>query len=200
MARQVNGDDFDSKLQGILAAGRIVRPAPDVIRARGLARARAAVAAASQQPLPMTAGWSHRLRVAVAASVALLLGAAGAVAALRVRLPEKLAPAPSSRRRSSGARGSPRFSRQSGGIGRGIGRTAGQAAAPSPLGHLRCRARPPSTRAHRLCSARVRGGAGSRGRTRTTVPERTPGRGAGGHSCGVAGQRRPYRGGPRRGS
>jgi len=89
--RQVNGDDFDSKLQEILADGRLVRRAPDVIRARGLARARAVVAAA-QQPQPMTAGWSYRVRVAVAASVALLLGAAGAVAALRVRLPEKLAP------------------------------------------------------------------------------------------------------------
>ena len=93
MERQVNGDDdFDSKLRGILAAGRIVRPAPDVIRARGLARARATVAAASQERPPMAAGWSYRLRVAVAASVALLLGAAGAVAALRIRLPEKFVP------------------------------------------------------------------------------------------------------------
>ena len=90
MERKVKADDFDSKLQGILAAGRIVRPTPDVVRARGLARARAAVVAASQQRPPMVAGWSYRLRVAAAASVALLLGAAGAVAALRVRLPEKL--------------------------------------------------------------------------------------------------------------
>jgi hypothetical protein len=91
--RQVKVDEFDKKLQAIVAAGRVVRPAPDVIRARGLARARATVAAASQEPLPMAAGWSYRVRVAVAASIALLLGAAGAVAALRVRLPEKLAPA-----------------------------------------------------------------------------------------------------------
>jgi hypothetical protein len=63
--------------------------APDLVRARLLARARATVAAShfSPAPIPMSATPSRwrGLRVALAAAVLLSLGAAGAMAALRAR-------------------------------------------------------------------------------------------------------------------
>ena len=89
----------DSELETLLERGRIIRPVPDVVRARALARARATVAAAAATvaaPTPMVAARGRGLRIAVAASLALVLGAAGATAALRGSLPWHREPPPPS--------------------------------------------------------------------------------------------------------
>lgn len=86
---------LDTELEALLERGRIIPRAPDVVRARALARARATVAAASAStavPAVPTRGWG--LRVALAASVALLIGAASAAAALRAWIPQPPAPSP----------------------------------------------------------------------------------------------------------
>jgi hypothetical protein len=85
---------FDPDVEQLLERGRIIKPVPDVVRARSLARARAAVAAAVRphhEPMP---AWPRRvLPVALAVSVALAVGTAGAVVALRSRAPRSLVPA-----------------------------------------------------------------------------------------------------------
>jgi hypothetical protein len=92
--------DLDPELEALLAPRKIDRRAPPEIRARALARARAIVAAGGATPpaprterpapvplrLPVPAGRGPGLvRVALAASIALMAGAVGAVAALRSR-------------------------------------------------------------------------------------------------------------------
>lgn len=73
----------DSDLESLLARGRIIPPVPDVVRARALARARATVAAANvSAPAPAAPARSRGGWIAMAASLALILGAAGATAAL----------------------------------------------------------------------------------------------------------------------
>jgi hypothetical protein len=92
----------DPELERLIEGSRIIRPLPDVVRARALARARATVAAAAAETAlpaptrtaPVRAG---ARRIAVAASIALLVGAAGAVGALRVRTSDRLEGAPPSR-------------------------------------------------------------------------------------------------------
>lgn len=85
----VLGSVSDRELEAIMKSARRVRPAPDVVRARLLARARAAVAAeAATRPLPaiMAAPPStHGRRLAAVAALTLALGAGGAVAALHAR-------------------------------------------------------------------------------------------------------------------
>jgi hypothetical protein len=90
----------DAELEVLLERGRIIPPAPDVARARAMARARAAVAAttASMPPQEIPAR-GRGLRMAVAASVALVLGAAGATAALLGRAPQRPEPPPPASRR-----------------------------------------------------------------------------------------------------
>jgi len=86
---------FDSDVEALLARGRILKPVPDVVRARSLARARAAVAAAVTPAPELVPGrWRRLLPVALAASIALVVGAAGAVAALHSRSPQSPVPAP----------------------------------------------------------------------------------------------------------
>jgi hypothetical protein len=86
---------FEPNVEALLARGRIVKPVPDVVRARSLARARAAVAAAvTPHPEPIPSRWRRALPVAIAASLALAAGAAGAVAALHGRAPQDPTPAP----------------------------------------------------------------------------------------------------------
>lgn len=69
--------------------GRVIQRAPDLVRARLLARARATVAAANlaraPMPTPATPSRWLGLRVALAGAVVLSLAAAGARAALRAR-------------------------------------------------------------------------------------------------------------------
>jgi len=76
-------------LEVVMERGRHVQPAPDVARARLLARARIVVAAAEANP-PLAAmvviqPATHRQRIAVAAAVTLALATAGAAAALHAR-------------------------------------------------------------------------------------------------------------------
>jgi len=86
---------FEPDVEALLARGRIVKPVPDVVRARSLARARAAIAAAvTPHPEALPTRWRRALPVALAASIALAVGAAGAVAALRSRAPEVRVPTP----------------------------------------------------------------------------------------------------------
>jgi hypothetical protein len=77
--------DFESDLEALVEAGKLVPSLPDVVRARALARARATVAAepfrSEQVPVP------HRraLTIALAASVAVAVVGASAWAALALR-------------------------------------------------------------------------------------------------------------------
>jgi TolA-binding protein len=83
----------DAELDALLERGRNIPPAPDVARARAMARARATVAAAmASAPAQEIPARGRGLRVAVAASVALVIGAAGATAALLGRTPRQPAP------------------------------------------------------------------------------------------------------------
>jgi hypothetical protein len=90
---------FDPELEALLERARTILPAPDVVRARALARARAAVAAATASAAASTAApvipaRGRTPRIALAASVALLIGAASAGAALRGWIPQHQEPAP----------------------------------------------------------------------------------------------------------
>jgi TolA-binding protein len=91
-------------LEAVMESGREVPPAPDLVRARLLARARAVIATAETKPplavmvvmRPATRGW----RIAVAAAVTLALAAAGATAALRARAARSPEVDPTARRSS----------------------------------------------------------------------------------------------------
>lgn len=94
----------EQELEAVIEQGRKVPPAPDVVRARLLARARAAVAAAEASP-PLAATMAippstHGRRIAAAAAVILALAAAGAgaAAALYARAPRAPEVAPTVRR------------------------------------------------------------------------------------------------------
>ena len=90
---------FDREIEQMVERGRTVRPLPDVVRARALARARATIAAAepSTRVVMPAAGARGRVgRIAAAASLTLLLGAAGAVAALRAGALDRFRSAPAS--------------------------------------------------------------------------------------------------------
>ncbi len=88
----------DAALNVLLGRGREIRPVLDVMRARALARARAAVAAgtvhlpgATATPVPR-----RSFRIAVAAAIALLIGAGGVAAAFRSGAFDRPAPQTSS--------------------------------------------------------------------------------------------------------
>jgi hypothetical protein len=76
-------------LEVVMERGRQVQPAPDLARARLLARARAVVAAADGYPrlaaMVVIQPATHRQRIAVAAAVTLALATVGADAALHAR-------------------------------------------------------------------------------------------------------------------
>jgi len=111
MMREASKDRYD--IDVLLEHGRQVPQVPDVVRARGMARARATLAAiadaaTTERPATVVAP-VRRLRLALAASVALAIGAAGAMAALRGWTPHnrqlppshsELAPSPTTRLRS----------------------------------------------------------------------------------------------------
>lgn len=100
---------IDQEVEAVMEQGRQIRPTPDVVRARLLARARAAVAAArASEPIPvLTAGW-HGRRLAVAAGALLAFGTAGAAAAVysRVTRAPEIAPLPPRAPEAPAARGS----------------------------------------------------------------------------------------------
>jgi hypothetical protein len=77
--------DFDSDLEALVEAGKLVPSLPDVVRARALARARATVAAEPFRS-EQVAGPHRRVRtLALAASVAVAVAGASAWAALSLR-------------------------------------------------------------------------------------------------------------------
>jgi hypothetical protein len=111
MTREAFKDRYE--LDVLLEHARRVPPVPDVVRARGMARARATIAAiasatTTERPAAAIAP-IRRFRLAVAASLALAVGAAGAMAALRGWTPHnrqlppshsELAPSPATRLQS----------------------------------------------------------------------------------------------------
>ena len=88
---RVTNNQLQAVMDAVIERGRTIQRAPDLARARLLARARATVAASriapAPMPMPMAATPSRwrGLRVALAAAVVLSLAAAGATAALRAR-------------------------------------------------------------------------------------------------------------------
>jgi hypothetical protein len=86
---------FDPDVEALLEPCRAIKPMPDVVRARSLARARAAiVAAVTPHPEPVPARWRRVLPLALAASLVLGVGTASALVALHRRVPPRLVPAP----------------------------------------------------------------------------------------------------------
>jgi hypothetical protein len=96
------GDGLSRReLEELLARGRIVSPVSDVVRARARARAMVAAGAAVPAAAPpgpaVTAQANGReLRIGSAASIALVLAAAGAVAAIGARMGDRKDPSPPS--------------------------------------------------------------------------------------------------------
>jgi hypothetical protein len=86
----------DPELDVLLEAGRVIERVPEVVRARSLSHARAtmaAMSAISYEPIPAVR--RRGLTVALAASLALVVGAAAATAALRGRALNPSQPLPS---------------------------------------------------------------------------------------------------------
>lgn len=97
---KLNDQRIEQEVEAVIEQGRQIRPAPDVVRARLLARARAAFAASAASPGPVPAvstptGWRGR-RIAFAASLLLVFVAAAATAAFhgRVTRAPQIAPSP----------------------------------------------------------------------------------------------------------
>lgn len=86
---------LDPMVAPLLEHGRVVPPVPNFVRTRALARARATVATMRTRPLEvMPARRKRTIPITLAASIALAVGAAGAVAALLGRAPQNPEPAP----------------------------------------------------------------------------------------------------------
>jgi hypothetical protein len=92
------GASLETRLESMMTQGRAIPGLPDVVRARALARARVVVASAANVTRGEPALATHRrgLWIALAASLALVLGAAGATAALRGWPSTHREPAPAS--------------------------------------------------------------------------------------------------------
>jgi hypothetical protein len=88
VAEQLAAEQMQEQVQAVIERGRQIRRAPDVVRARLLARARVVVArsaAATRLALPEAApAWRGRRLAFAAAALLLLFSAAGATAALYV--------------------------------------------------------------------------------------------------------------------
>src|SRR4029079_7806247 len=88
---------FDREVEAMLERGRAIRPLPDVVRARALARARATIAKGAEATPAMaapTAARTHGRRIALAAAFTLLIGGAVAGAAIRGGVLERFRSAP----------------------------------------------------------------------------------------------------------
>jgi len=100
--KEVEDRMMEEELASVMAEGRQISRAPDVVRARLMARAREAVAASNREVpvvMPVPASIWRGWRVAVAAGGVLILSAAGAGAALYTRAPRsvEIGPAPTER-------------------------------------------------------------------------------------------------------
>lgn len=117
---------FGPELDALVERGRIVQRVPDVVRARALARARATVAStAMAEPVrPAPLSMMRGLRIAVAATAAMAVGAAAATAALHHRTAPRREPTP------------PPASERVVAVGGGssIGMAPGPIVAPEPVG------------------------------------------------------------------
>ncbi len=82
------------QFQALLENCRTIQPVPDVVRVRSQERARAAMTAAALPTAPVSLARRRRLVLAIAASVAFVLGAGVTAAALYGHAPRK-APPPS---------------------------------------------------------------------------------------------------------
>lgn len=85
----------DPELDVLLDSGKVIQPVPDVVRARALSRARAtmaALAASPHEPIPTVR--RRGLIVALAASLALAIGATAVAAVVLGRAPSPREPAP----------------------------------------------------------------------------------------------------------
>jgi hypothetical protein len=95
MNLKLKSTPFGPELDTLVERGRVVQRVPDVVRARALARARATVASSVvAEPVRPAQLPVRGVRIAVAATVAMALGAAAATAALHHRTPPRLEPAP----------------------------------------------------------------------------------------------------------
>jgi hypothetical protein len=95
MNPKLNSTPFGPELDALVERGRVVQQVPDVVRARALARARATVASSMVAEPARPAQLPVRgMRIAVAATVAMAVGAAAATAALHRRTSPHLEPAP----------------------------------------------------------------------------------------------------------
>lgn len=82
---------FDPDIYALLEQSREIQPVPDLVRARALARARSTMLAAGAIPVePLIAVGRRGLAIALAASVALAVVTASAVAAFYNRTPHDL--------------------------------------------------------------------------------------------------------------
>jgi hypothetical protein len=90
---------IDPLFEALLEHAIAISPVPDLVRARALARARATVSATSlSTKLPVSVGRTRRFPIAVAASLASLLGVAGTAGALLARARQRASTSPSSER------------------------------------------------------------------------------------------------------
>jgi hypothetical protein len=102
---------IDPALEPLLARASTIPRVPDVVRARALARARTTAAAIpAATPPEVSPGRTGRFPIAIAASLALILGAAGTAGALLGRRPSRPM-APSSGRATPQPRASVSVSR-----------------------------------------------------------------------------------------
>jgi hypothetical protein len=83
---------FVLQFQALLENCRTIQPVPDVVRVRSQERARSAMRASAIPMAPVLLARRRRLVVAIAASVAFVLGAGVTAAALYGRAPRKLPP------------------------------------------------------------------------------------------------------------
>jgi hypothetical protein len=89
----MNSTPFDPELDTLVERARVVQNVPDVVRARALARARATVASAVMgEPVHPAQLPVRGLRIAMAAGVAMAVGAAAATAALHHRTAPRTEP------------------------------------------------------------------------------------------------------------
>jgi hypothetical protein len=85
----------EPELDVLLTAGKPIEQVPDLVRARALARARASMEqAVAARSTVNPRGQRRILSLAIAASLVLVAGIAGAVVAIRTMVPQPLPPAP----------------------------------------------------------------------------------------------------------
>lgn len=89
----IRNADSDAELDALWAAGKVIPRLPDAVRTRALARARAAMTETASRPLdPVASARRRGVAIALAASLALVIAGASAVAAWSLRSPRATEP------------------------------------------------------------------------------------------------------------